>query len=150
MARTYRVRVEVSVEADCEQAFAAWIQPALWNKWFTNDAQIDARPGGRYVNGDGDCGEYLSVERPKRLVFTWDNPQACPGTRVRISFLPLGRRRCRVCLQHSRLPAPETGPDSLEGGWRWALASLKSYLASGKGLSHEAWIAEHYPQRQQA
>jgi hypothetical protein len=47
-----------------------------------------------------------------------------------------------VVLGHSGLEKKERGLDGLYGGWSWALSSLKSYLETGNGVDHDAWMAQ--------
>jgi hypothetical protein len=44
-----------------------------------------------------------------------------------------------VELIHSEL-ASEKDKQDMQGGWSWALASLKSYLETGKPVSYEEWL----------
>jgi uncharacterized protein YndB with AHSA1/START domain len=79
------LRLERLIPAPPEQVFDAWIQPDLLIKWwgpegFTTPApDMDVRSGGRWrtvmVAPNGGefiaCGVYRTIERPRRLVFTW-------------------------------------------------------------------------------
>lgn len=76
-----------------EAVFAAWTDPSLTGRWlFTSpqgkpDARIDLRVGGKWRIADirtdsvhVATGEYVEVERPRRLVFTFALPQFSPNT----------------------------------------------------------------------
>ena len=89
------VRVSRFVRAPRERVFEAWIRPELRRKWWGTGrpeglsvCEIDARVGGRYcMKQTGSCdespdvgsdyewimqGEFLEVDAPRRLVFTWE------------------------------------------------------------------------------
>lgn len=77
---------EITIVAPAERVFDAFTSPAARLEWWsvpgrfrTTHVESDLRPGGRWsmrgTNSDGGTfsvsGEYRSVERPTRLVFTW-------------------------------------------------------------------------------
>jgi glutathione S-transferase len=72
------------VDAPREDVFHAWTDPLLFRRWFrprgtfTQSAELDVRPGGQFrvtLKSAGRVmhafGEYVEVEPPERLVFTW-------------------------------------------------------------------------------
>jgi uncharacterized protein YndB with AHSA1/START domain len=76
--------LERTIPVTPERVWAAWTQPELLMQWFTPApwktvaADLDVRPGGRFVttmeSPEGDrfpnAGCYLQVERHRLLVFT--------------------------------------------------------------------------------
>lgn len=78
-------------DAPPQEVFRAWTEPRLWAKWFAPEpmevprAEVDARPGGRYVfvMRDEDGNDYMStgtyevVDEPRKLVYT-DSAEAMP------------------------------------------------------------------------
>ena len=105
-------------------------------------AQIDARVGGRYTfverrpdMGEVEhVGEYLEIDRPQRLVFTFGVPQFDPG----ITVVSVGTRRdgdgCVLTLTNDGVPA-----DYVEGnrqGWTRILAGL---LPAYEGVHAAGW-----------
>lgn len=81
------VRVTRQLAASPERVFDAWVDPDVVGRWMAGTGDmvrvaIDARPGGTFrlvVRRDGEDvvheGEYVELERPHRLSFTWVLPQ---------------------------------------------------------------------------
>jgi uncharacterized protein YndB with AHSA1/START domain len=80
------VRIERTFNAPAEDVFDAWTSPEVIRRWFIPaegwqepSAEVDLRVGGtvRVVMRDPSGapveagGEYMEVERPHRLAFTW-------------------------------------------------------------------------------
>lgn len=135
---THELKVDRNVAVDCEQVFAAFTQADHLSRWFTKDARVDLRVGGRYSNADGDKGEFLEIDPPNRVRFTWDNEKHCPETEVDVSFECAADDRTRIRLVHSGL-ASEKAVAEMREGWTWALDSLASYLETGKPITFENW-----------
>lgn len=127
-----------TVRTTPERAYRALTDPKDLSTWFTKDARVDLRVGGRYSNADHDTGEYLELDPPNRLKFTWDNAEHCPGTVVEITVTPLDTEHVEILLSHTRL-ASEAHVDDMKLGWSWALDSAASFLETGKPISFEKW-----------
>lgn len=81
------VRLERTFDAPADAVFDAWTNPEVLRRWWaasptgtTPLAEVDLRVGGRYrlamINEDGGQaftvgGEYVEVDRPRRLAYTW-------------------------------------------------------------------------------
>jgi uncharacterized protein YndB with AHSA1/START domain len=77
----YSVVVERTVGAPAQRVYDAWLTPADWDRWFTNNSQIDARVGGRYVNGDHDTGTASpGTTRPRAPAARYSS-SCCQSTR---------------------------------------------------------------------
>lgn len=120
------VTVEREFAAPIDEVFAAWTTPALMARWLspTGRAEVDAdiRVGGRFrvVMLDADSrlehtGEYLRVEPPSLLAFTWVS--AYTGAEPSIVTVTLQQRDAAtlVTLNHERLPASTAEPHA--NGW---------------------------------
>ncbi|THD55766.1 SRPBCC domain-containing protein [Phenylobacterium sp.] len=130
-----------SFAATPEQVFDAWLDPAIARRFLfaTRDgemirAEVDARVGGRFTFVDrrpemGDVlhtGEYLEIDRPRRVAFTFAVPQFNPDfTRVTVEIVPAGAG-CDLTLTQSDVPA-EWAERSQEG-WAMILDWLEAAL----------------------
>ena len=115
-----------------ERVWAHFTEPDLMARWFCPNpdlaitCDLDVRPGGawRVVMGDWVVGgQYVEVEAPTRLVFTfdWEHDDDPPTTvTVEISAEPQGTR---MILAHE-----ETGDSGHEEGWMLSLARLDREL----------------------
>ncbi|MBU1375558.1 MAG: SRPBCC domain-containing protein [Alphaproteobacteria bacterium] len=125
-----------------EKVFDAWLDPKIASRFlFTAPGgeivrcDIDARPGGRFTIVDrredmgGDVvhvGEYLEIDRPRRLVFTFAVPQFdAADTTVALTFAADGDS-CVVTLHHTGV-SEEWAKSTVEG-WTMILAGLDASL----------------------
>jgi uncharacterized protein YndB with AHSA1/START domain len=105
-------------------------------------ARIDARVGGHYDFTErrpemGDVrhvGEYLEIERPRRLVFTFGVPQFDPRmTTITIDIAP-PQAGCEVTLANEGVP--EAYVERNKEGWSTILAGL---LPAYDGVHGAGW-----------
>lgn len=118
---TNSVRVSRTIRADAERLFQAWTDPKRLMLWWRQEAEgwafasamIDLRVGGRYrlamTAPDGKVhaavGVYCEIERPVRLVFTWDWEEPMKGvadTLVTVDFRQMGTNATDVVVTHER------------------------------------------------
>lgn len=131
------VVVEREVAASIDDVFAAWTTPALMARWLspTGHAEVDAdvRVGGTFrvvMLGDDmhieHTGEYLRIEPPSMLAFTWVS--AYTGAEPSIVTVALHQRGAAtlIKLTHERLP--EETSESHAGGWTTILERLQEAL----------------------
>lgn len=133
---TATVRVKHRFAASAERVFDAWLDPAKARRFLfatpTGEmvrAETDPRVGGRFAfvdRRDGQdilhTGEYLEIERPRRLVFTFTVPKySSLSTRVTIEIVPEGEG-CELTLTHEGV-LPEYKDRSVDG-WSKILAGL--------------------------
>jgi uncharacterized protein YndB with AHSA1/START domain len=124
-----------------ERVFSAWLDPASLAQWMrprgTTDAtaEVNPRVGGKFriVMARGPkkfehTGEYLVIESPARLSFTWisDATDRRP-TVVTIEFLEKSGGT-ELVLTHRRLPASQL--DSHRSGWTDIARALEERLRS--------------------
>ncbi len=101
------------VSARPQTVFAYFTDQERYTAWMGVEAELDARPGGIYrvkvPQGMYAVGEFVEVEAPRRVVFTWGwegDPEIPPGSsRVEITLTPTASGTA-VRLVHSGLPSP--------------------------------------------
>ena len=129
------VTASVRIAAPPEVVFPYFTDPALAVKWIADAAYLDPRPGGTYsvnVRGNPALGEFVVVEPPHRVIFTWgiegrgDLP---PGSStVEVVLQPDGDETV-VTLTHRDLPT-EDYRRSHEEGWTEFLGVLAQVAAA--------------------
>jgi uncharacterized protein YndB with AHSA1/START domain len=131
------VRVERAFSVPAARVFDAWLDPVIVKRWLfrssTNaiaDAEISAKVGGKFsivehANREviDDFGEYLEIERPRRLAFTLEVPKHFSGiTRVAIHISPTPNGCALELTQTGVRPEVTAGP------WRTMLETLAKVL----------------------
>lgn len=126
------------------RVFDAWLDPALIGRWMFGPnvraeriVRLGTEPhvGGKFsfvVDRSGvqidHVGEYLEVERPRLLVFTWATRDSLPETsRVIIEITPLDGA-CELTLTHVMGPGGAPFVDRAAGSWRKMLDVLAGTL----------------------
>jgi len=147
MAATTSVRLRRTLSADVQRVFEAWSTAEMMSRWFVVDpgwtvkAASDFRVGGKYrvemSRGDGTTfvafGEYLEIDAPRRLVFTWNSAvPAVTRSVVTLDFEPIAAGTL-LSLSHELLPDTDEGR-AHSIGWEGSLASLERYLASASSV----------------
>ncbi len=126
-------------DASAERVFDAWLDPATAGRWlFATPAgqmtcvQIEARVGGKFllIRRDDDdvehIGEYLEINRPRRLVFSLKVPKySAETTKVSVDIVP-DDAGCKLTLTHEGV-LPEW-IDRTRQGWTMILDSLAGQL----------------------
>jgi uncharacterized protein YndB with AHSA1/START domain len=142
---TEPLRHEVRIDAPPEVVFGYFTDPERLVRWFGVAALLDPRPGGALridANGrDVVLGEYVEVDPPRRVVFTWgfDGPQPivpAGATQVEVTLEPEGEGT-RLVLRHHGLE-PDSRPPHDEG-WAHYLARLE-HAAAGADPGRDPWI----------
>jgi uncharacterized protein YndB with AHSA1/START domain len=125
--------------------FTALTEPAELAKWWgpqgftTPEIALDLRVGGQYRLGmqppDGDLfhlsGEYLEIDPPRRLVYTfgWEEPD--PDDRVTVVTLSLDDMRDNTELSLSQREfATEARLELHRSGWTDSFAKLRNLIES--------------------
>lgn len=116
------VEVEIEIEAPADAVFDFLIVPEKFLRWMGQEGTIDPRPGGGLTVKVGDddtaVGQYVEIDRPKHLVFTWGwlgSELVPPGSSTVEINLREENDRTVVSLIHSGLP--EDQPASHLEGW---------------------------------
>jgi uncharacterized protein YndB with AHSA1/START domain len=135
------IRVSHRYDASPERVYDAWLDPAKAGKFLFATptgqmvrAEIDPRVGGRFCftdRRDGDdvdhVGEYLELDRPRRIVFSFAVPKySAEKTTVTLDIVPRGKGS-ELTLTHDGV-LPDYG-DRTESGWSGILEGLEHLLA---------------------
>jgi uncharacterized protein YndB with AHSA1/START domain len=148
-AQTDDVVREVRIAAAPTDVFSYLTDPAKLVAWKAATAELDARPGGRFrmdVTGRGDVaqGEYLDIDPPHRIRFTWrwetEHPEAQPDAPsvVEVTLTPDGNGTL-LRLVHCGIP---TGiREGSAAGWEHYLARLV-IAAAGRDPGPDPWAEE--------
>lgn len=141
-------RFEVAPDA----LFDAWTDPALTRQWlFTsptsqNDTKLDLRVGGKWRIADiregvtyVATGEYIEVERPSRLAFTFSMPQFSPGSDTITVEIAAEGAGCVMTFTQRGIDVakeiaatPEGEMSGSEHGWMLMFVGLKDLVETGK------------------
>jgi uncharacterized protein YndB with AHSA1/START domain len=139
------IRTAVRIEAPPEVVFPYFTDPARMVSWMGIAALLDPRPGGVFrveANGrDVVVGEYVEVDPPRRVVFTWGFEGAAPfvepgATRVEVTLEPDGEGTLLTLLHHG---LADGARDAHAEGWSHYLARLVPVAAGGPSTP-DPWI----------
>ena len=154
MDQTVEVTVverELEIAASPETIWELLVDPEKSVTWWGMQASFDARPGGAYrihvVPGHTASGEFVELDPPRRLVYTWgweeggDGSNTVPpgSSTVEIELVPTGGGTL-LRFVHRGLP----GPDSIAShshGWDHYLGRL-AVAASGGDPGPDPWLTD--------
>lgn len=132
-----QARVTRRMSASPETVFDAWVNPERIRQWFAPGmgemvrVETEAKVGGRFsfVQRRGGeeidhTGEYVVVERPGHLAFTWGVPRYSADTsRVDVAISPL-ENGCEVTLTHQLHPGWADYVQRTEQSWAKMLDAM--------------------------
>jgi uncharacterized protein YndB with AHSA1/START domain len=143
---------EVQIAASPETVWEFLVDPEKLARWKGRLAEtFDATPGGTYrievVPGHVASGEFVELDRPRRVVYTWGWEPDADGTNVmppgsstvEIELVPAdGGTRLR--FTHRDLPTRESA-DRHAHGWNHYLERL-TVAAGGGDPGPDPWLEE--------
>lgn len=127
-----------------EQVYDAWLDSKGIGHWLFATAdgwmqtvEVDPRVGGRFrvVEKRGQeladhFGEYLQLDRPRKIVFSFGTSHAAKRTRVTIDLLPIDKG-CRMTFTHELDPDWLGFADAVQIGWNGIFDGLAATLSGG-------------------
>jgi uncharacterized protein YndB with AHSA1/START domain len=140
---------EVAIAASPETVWEFLVDADKATRWMGQSASFDARPGGEYrsevIPGHTARGEFVEVDAPRRLVFTWgwepgkDGPNPVPpgSSTIEIELTPQGEGTL-LRFTHRDLPSAEAA-ESHGHGWDHYLERLQ-VEASGGDAGADPWL----------
>ena len=131
-----------------EAVFQAWTRPEMLRRWWgvaegytTPLVEVDLRVGGRYRLGmlppDSDdliilTGEYLAIEPPDRLVFTWGMEAQDSVSHITLEFRGRGAQT-ELVLTH-RYEGPAEYAENFRQGWEGMFDRLGKTIQGEKNV----------------
>jgi uncharacterized protein YndB with AHSA1/START domain len=134
----------VRIGASPAEVFPYLTDSARIVRWMGDWADLDPRVGGVLaldINGVPVRGEYMLIEPPRRVIFTWGvagSDALPPGTTTVEIALHQDGDSTVVEVVHRGLPADELPKH--EGGWAHFLARL-AVAGSGADAGPDPWAA---------
>jgi uncharacterized protein YndB with AHSA1/START domain len=143
------VEREVAIAASPETVWEFLVDPDKATRWMGQKCTFEARPGGIYrcavIPGHTARGEFVELDPPHRLVFTWgwepgkdgENPVPPGSSTVEIELVPDGNGTL-LHFTHRDLPSAEAA-ESHSHGWDHYLERLR-IAAKGDDPGVDPWI----------
>jgi uncharacterized protein YndB with AHSA1/START domain len=137
---TNTLRMTRRFEASADRVFDAWLKPEPAARWlFTtpgsevNSTEMDVRVGGKWTIADTRegvvytaLGEYLEIDRPRRLVFSFGMPQFSPAFNRVVVEIHADDDGCVLALSQEELP--EAFHEPTRQGWSEMFDGLTDLL----------------------
>lgn len=142
--RARTLELEHRVKAPRETVFRYFTDPGRHAGWIGTRAELDPRPGGIYRvqmdRGVAIVGEYVEIDPPRRLVFTWgwETERPLPlgadavragSTKVEIDLIDEGGETI-IRLRQSGFPS-NADAESHGQGWKYAFHRMDVFAAGG-------------------
>lgn len=136
------VTIKKTIRAPREKVFDAWLDPETLAKFMLPMKGMpepkvvnDPRVGGTFTItmfvGDDSLphkGEYLKIERPSTLVFSWVSDHSIEGSIVTLDFIDLEGSTTEVVLTQVKFYDDGAMQDH-KRGWTSILETLDDYLS---------------------
>ncbi|MEE9493280.1 MAG: SRPBCC domain-containing protein [Gammaproteobacteria bacterium] len=137
------VNVSKTIEAPITKVFDAWLDSDTLAKFIlpmpgmeNSQVENEAHEGGAFTIimqvGESKIphtGKYLEIDRPRKLVFTWESPESIDNSIVTLIFTRLSDSQTKIELTHVRF-IDEERRSNHEGGWGNILSKLDEVLNS--------------------
>jgi uncharacterized protein YndB with AHSA1/START domain len=137
-ARLATVRVERVLAAPPHAVYDAWLDEAVLVEFICPDGAaqvtIDPHVGGAiritmiYPDRRHEIeGEYIALDRPERISFSWRSPSSTSDSIVTVTFAPHDDAGTLMTIVHSQLPPDVSG--RYDSGWAVVGDQLAAALA---------------------
>jgi len=144
------VEREIAIAASPETVWQFLVDPMKATRWMGMTATFDPRPGGAYrcdvIPGHTASGEFVELDPPHRLVFTWGwepgpngaNPVPPGSSTIEIELESDGESTI-LHFVHRDLPTAEAAA-SHGHGWDHYLARLQA-VSTGRDPGVDPWLS---------
>lgn len=138
---------ELEIAASPETVWELLTDPAESTRWMGLSASFDLRPGGTYrvevIPGNVALGEFVEIDPPRRLVYTWGwepgaSSTVAPGSTTIEFDLTATPTGTHLRFRHSDLPTADSA-EQHGHGWDHYLGRL-SLAATGGRPGVDPWI----------
>ena len=144
---TTSIERTISIAASPETVWEFFVDPDKLIRWKGMRADLDPRPGGVYrcevIPGHTARGEYVELDPPRRLVFTWgwENESGVPpgASTIEVELTPEGEGTS-LHFVHRDLPNAES-VESHAHGWDHYLPRLE-LAAAGGDPGEDPWLTQ--------
>lgn len=137
----------LSIGASPETVWEFFVDPEKLMRWKGIKAELDPQTGGIYscevIPGHTALGEFVELDRPNRLVFTWgwDGDEGVPPGSSTIEVeLTATDEGTRLRFVHRDLPSAEAVASHAHG-WDHYLPRLE-IAAAGGNPGEDPWVTE--------
>lgn len=145
------VEVAIRIGAKPETVFDFFTDPDKMIQWMGRSAELEPRAGGLFrcdINDESVArGEYVELDPPRRIVFTWgwegEDAVTPAGSSTVEILLELDGDGTQLRLIHSDLPSVESA-ERHRHGWEHYAERLSS-AASGGDAGPDPWAAPEGP-----
>ena len=137
----------LSIDASPETVWEFLVDPEKLMRWKGINADLDAQPGGTFrcevIPGHIARGEYVELDKPNRLVFTWGwdgSEDVPPGLSTIVIELATDGEGTSLNFVHKDLPNAEAVASHAHG-WDHYLPRLE-LAAAGGDPGEDPWVTQ--------
>jgi uncharacterized protein YndB with AHSA1/START domain len=137
----------IGIDASPETVWEFFVDPQKLMRWMGIEAELDPQAGGVYrcnvIPGHTARGEFIEVDRPHRVVFTWGwdgNEGVPPGSSTIEAELTPEGRGTSLRFVHRDLPSAEAVASHAQG-WDHYLPRLE-VAAGGGDPGTDPWVTQ--------
>jgi len=137
----------LAIDASPETVWEFLVDPEKLMRWKGINADLDAQPGGTFrcevIPGHIARGEYVEIDKPNRLVFTWGwdgSEDVPPGSSTIVIELTSDGDGTSLHFVHKDLPNAEAIASHAHG-WDHYLPRLET-AAGGGDPGEDPWVTQ--------
>jgi uncharacterized protein YndB with AHSA1/START domain len=137
----------LAIDASPETVWEFLVDPEKLMRWKGINADLDAQPGGTFrcevIPGHIARGEYVEIDKPNRLVFTWGwdgSGDVPPGSSTIVIELASDGEGTSLRFVHKDLPNAEAIASHAHG-WDHYLPRLET-VAGGGDPGEDPWVTQ--------